>query len=278
MLTRLWTFHCGHAPVPRALLESGESWEIVRMPLLGALVEHDSMGPILIDAPLGRRGLEAVGSGTATTMDLLGFEFSPEWGVVGRIEEIGFAPEDVGRALFTHLHVDHTGGMPDLPGTLFYSARREWDLANHLPDFRAKMEGYIPSLYESRYEQVELFDRPDPFSEDRAGLDLFGDGSIRVVSFPGHTPYHVGFRLTFADGEEYLHVGDAAFTLEQITRARPLGPMPRSFAEDVDLARTTLKDLRSFHARFDDVSLVNAHDPGLGAECRDAPALVHEAR
>jgi N-acyl homoserine lactone hydrolase len=62
--------------------------------------------------------------------------------------------------------------------------------------------GYAPPLYQClREAKIELMD---------GGLDVFGDGSVRIVSTPGHTPGHCSLLLRLAKTRPILLSGDVA--------------------------------------------------------------------
>lgn len=62
--------------------------------------------------------------------------------------------------------------------------------------------GYVPEHYERlREERIELID---------GDCDLFGDGSIRIISTPGHTPGHCSLLLQLKQTGPVLLSGDVA--------------------------------------------------------------------
>ncbi len=68
------------------------------------------------------------------------------------------------------------------------------------PDY--EQYGYSPSLYEDlKQAKVELMDG------DR---DIFGDGSVKVISTPEHTPSHCSLLLRLAKTGPVLLSGDVA--------------------------------------------------------------------
>jgi glyoxylase-like metal-dependent hydrolase (beta-lactamase superfamily II) len=96
----------------------------------------------------------------------------------------------VTRVVLTHLHFDHAGGLALLPPSVpVVVQRREWEAANDAAAVAKNF--YLPVDYAGvgigRFTLVD---------GDR---DLLGDGSVRLLSTPGHTPGHqsvaVGDRL-----------------------------------------------------------------------------------
>jgi glyoxylase-like metal-dependent hydrolase (beta-lactamase superfamily II) len=107
------------------------------------------------------------------------------------------------KVVMTHLHFDHAGGLALLPPSVpIFVQRREWE-AGHDATAVAK-NFYLPLDYSSVGEQVVLVD---------GDHDLLGDGSIQLLSTPGHTPGHqsvqVGEQLVLgADVTHYASVLD----------------------------------------------------------------------
>jgi glyoxylase-like metal-dependent hydrolase (beta-lactamase superfamily II) len=102
--------------------------------------------------------------------------------------------DTITKAVLTHLHYDHAGGLALLPGSVpVVVQRREWE-AGHA---RAAVERnfYLPVDYAVAAESVTLVE---------GDHDLLGDGSIMLLSTPGHTPGHQSVRV----GERLVLGGD----------------------------------------------------------------------
>lgn len=89
------------------------------------------------------------------------------------------------KVVLTHLHFDHAGGLALLPPAVpIVIQRREWE-ASHDPAAVAK-NFYLPLDYSTITEQIVLVD---------GDHDLLGDGSVQLLSTPGHTPGHQSVRV-----------------------------------------------------------------------------------
>jgi N-acyl homoserine lactone hydrolase len=109
------------------------------------------------------------------------------------------AQVDLGRVtnvVMTHLHFDHAGGLGQLPaGIPVYVQRREWEAAKDPAS--AARNFLLARDYECVADRVVLVDG------DR---DLLGDGSVRLLSTPGHTPGHQSVQV----GERLVIGGDVS--------------------------------------------------------------------
>jgi len=102
----------------------------------------------------------------------------------------------VTKVVLTHLHFDHAGGLALLPASIpVVVQRREWEAAHDTAAIGRNF--YLPLDYAAADRQVTLVD---------GDHDLLGDGSIRLLLTPGHTPGHQAVRV----GEALVLGGDVA--------------------------------------------------------------------
>ena len=123
-----------------------------------------------------------------------------------QLADIGVTPADVGTVILSHAHFDHVGNAGLFQHSTWYIQRPE-----HQAMFGANYElyGYSPPLYQGlRNTKVELVD---------GDLDVFGDGSMKIISTPGHTPGHCSLLVRLPKTGSILLSGDVAhypFNLE----------------------------------------------------------------
>lgn len=276
MIEQFWLFHCGWFRVARGVTEKGGGFEMTRLPFLAAVAYHPEHGPIVIDAPFGHEGPTNAGEVFGSFLRRAGQKFKPEWGIVPRIEQLGFRPSEVDHILMTHLHWDHTGGMKELAHARFRISGLEWDHATRLGTMDSMRSGYALGDFRALGSRVVRLDLGVGGEVDR-GFDVFGDGSIEAVPLPGHSPGHVGYRFHLTDGRKVFFIGDAAFSVRQVTEDVEMGFFPRLAAWSVPEAKTTLQRLRAWHrAGGGDEVLVCSHDFGWGESCLDGPIPLHE--
>lgn len=87
--------------------------------------------------------------------------------------------------VLTHLHFDHAGGLPLIPASVPVVVQRaEWEAGHD----RAAVERnfFLPRDYSDAAANLILLD---------GDHDLLGDGSIELLSTPGHTPGHQSIRI-----------------------------------------------------------------------------------
>ena len=98
------------------------------------------------------------------------------------------------KVVLTHLHYDHAGGLSLLtPSVPVFIQRREWDAAQD-PAAIAK-NFFLPPDYAGVADRTTLVE---------GDHDLLGDGSVVLLSTPGHTPGHQSVKV----GDDLVIGGD----------------------------------------------------------------------
>jgi N-acyl homoserine lactone hydrolase len=199
----------GRLAAPRTFLSSRSGW--IWLPVQAFLVEHPGAGPVLVDA--GLHPSVAVDPGEnfgAVWKRLLRLRMSPEQALRAQLLERGIGHHDIGVVVMTHLHYDHASGVSEFPDASFVISREEWRAGTHGPQMR---NGYIRSQFDFPFDWRTVdydSDGVDAHATFGRAVDLFGDGSIRLLSTPGHTAGHQSVLLRLADREALL-TGDAAY-------------------------------------------------------------------
>ncbi len=226
------------------------------IPIPAFLIEHPSAGPVLVDT--GFHPSVAVdpkrNMGRISTL-LYEFRVTAEQALHVQLQARGVDPQDVRVVIMTHLHWDHASGVSELPAATFVLDRREWPAARA---HRSFMRGYTPRQLAGGLDWRAVdFDAPGvgsvgPFGH---GVDLFGDGSVRLLSTPGHTRGHQSVLLRLGDREALL-TGDAAYSRRTIEKT----VMPLLSADE-RLFRRSLSEIQRFAAQSPDALVVPGHDP-----------------
>jgi N-acyl homoserine lactone hydrolase len=227
----------------------------IEIPIPAYIVEHPGAGLVLIDT--GFHASIAVDP-KANMGPILGRIFNarvgPDDAMPDQLRARGFDPGDVKLVVMTHLHVDHASGVAQFPAATFIVSEREWRAASVEKGLRG---GYVRRQFDHAFDWRTVdFDGDEVSSYVSFGrtLDLFGDGSVRLASTPGHTLGHMSVVLRTREGE-FLVAADAAYTMRTIRESvMPYG------AHDEHEFRRSLKEVQRYIEQAPGATVAVGHD------------------
>ena len=109
--------------------------------------------------------------------------------LAAQLDHLGVTPADIKAMAVSHTHPDHIGNVEMFPTTMLYvqKAEYEWPAANNEPRFKPA----------------------HPVTKLEGDRDVFGDGSVTILSTPGHTPGHQSLLVKLAHTGAVVLSGDA---------------------------------------------------------------------
>lgn len=265
---RLWLVQYGAERVPKSLSLRDGPPELYWEPLTGVVVDtgegavlfDTGMARVAHDAPEVERSYVAASGQAPDAAPATPWHLHPAppdpgrwtWGwpgdpLVHALAGIGMRPEDVRLAVVSHLHLDHSGGVPTLAaaGVPVAVQARELDFA------RSGAVGL-----------AEGFHRPD--WDDPATQWVLLDGEaevapgVRVLDTPGHTPGHCSLAVELEATGTWIFTADATDLAQNLLDRVPCGSCAGGDV-DAPLAESSLERLLAEAARSG-ARLVPGHD------------------
>lgn len=222
---------------------AGANDDKIWVPVIAYLVRHPSHGDLLIDTGFDASFAES-GHGN--------FGGLAKFVTIGRqkrghdtaslLRELSVNPESLKMIVLSHMHADHTAGLPGLPIEVPVVAG---------PSAMDSYEvlWYAPHDHLEGRESIETLKLPKD-----GMLDFFGDGSLVVMATPGHAAGNLSFLVHTAKGATLLTC-DASHTREGLDRDIAPGK-----ALDANAARESLSALRRYLAEHPETRFKAGHD------------------
>lgn len=194
MTVRLFAFNCGWFQCRPGYFIEGETGDYVKGPVPSYLIEHPK-GRALFDTGMGVRYRRTLAD--ALPPDKFGLQYFEGMEIATRLKAIDVDPASINWVINSHLHNDHCGGNASLPNATMIVQSKELAAA------QAREEAGL-------YEALD-YETGQPVKAIDGELDLFGDGSVRIVPTYGHTPGHQSVIVRLEKGEVLL-AADCCYT------------------------------------------------------------------
>lgn len=227
------------------------------VPVPAFLIRHPKAGSILVDTGLH----PAIASDPTSNLGRFGTWFSKpklDHGddVSAQLRAKAVDPGSIRLVILTHLHLDHASAIADFPDATFIVTGAEWkEATSGLFSFK---KGYHRPQFDYAFDfRTVTFDGPNVSSYASFGrtIDLFGDGSIRLASTPGHTAGHQSVIARLKERDLVIG-GDATYLASQLESGADL---PGRTA-DLHNYKRSLQELRLFHRTYPDAVITPGHD------------------
>jgi N-acyl homoserine lactone hydrolase len=147
----------------------------------------------------------------AGVTDPFGITLKVQKTLAAQLAELNVKPSEVDYVAFSHLHGDHTGNANLFTSSTWILGKPElaWALGKPTPPGVAP-----PSLSGHKKAKLQFIDYDH---------DVFGDGSVRILRTPGHTPGHQVLFVSLAKAGKFVLSGDLFHT--KVSAAKALIPL-----------------------------------------------------
>ena len=183
--------------------------------------DHDIMIPInmwIIDHPMGLILFDtgnnvAISDGNCTSHWNEGFcgllqPSQTRADVIDKqLEKVGFTVDDVKIVITSHSHLDHIGNIEMFPDAIHVIQKKELYQA-WWPEKFQRGGAHVVADYDDA--------RDFTYFELNGDYDLFGDGSVVIISTPGHTLGHQSVKVRMAETGTVILAQDAVWVKENL--------------------------------------------------------------
>jgi N-acyl homoserine lactone hydrolase len=167
--------------------------------------------------------------------------------LAGQLDELGVKPSDVKYLAISHTHPDHIGNVELFPASMLLVQKAEYEWPSPLG--------------------VDRFKPEHPVTKLEGDHDVFGDGSVTIISTPGHTPGHQSLLVKLPKTGALLLSGDAVhFRGNWDKRRVPAGNT------DKDKTVASMARMAEVMAKENAQLWIN-HDKAQSATLKHAPAF-----
>jgi len=130
-----------------------------------------------------------------------------------QLAEIGLKPRDIARVAISHTHGDHIGNVGLFPNSTILMQQAEYSWINS-PDGPNDNVNQLMALAR------KLLGAPKNLQLIDGDTDVFGDGSVTLVSTPGHTPGHQSLLVHLKNSGFIILSGDVVHLEENFEKNR----------------------------------------------------------
>ncbi len=225
------------------------------------LVKHPA-GDLLIDTGNSSRfDQEISGFPFATWLKLksLAGQLKPKVPLPDLLRGLGEDPAKLRWAILSHAHLDHAGGLMDLPPLPVLLTREELQFATNP---RVQARGYVIAAHTQKFPPVAapaLRFESTPYETFDESADLYRDGAVVVVPLRGHTPGSVGIFVNLSRTRRLFYVGDAVDDERGFQERSGKSLILRDSDNDEALANQVVGKLSELHEKVPELAIIPAH-------------------
>jgi glyoxylase-like metal-dependent hydrolase (beta-lactamase superfamily II) len=128
-----------------------------------------------------------------------------------QLAEIGLKPRDIARVAISHTHGDHIGNVGLFPNSTILMQQTEYSWIN-------SRNGPNDNVNQLMALARQLLGTPKNLQLIDGDTDVFGDGSVTLVSTPGHTPGSQSLLVHLKNSGFIILSGDVVHSEENFER------------------------------------------------------------
>ena len=182
---KMYAFSSGGLTIAKSALQSGAPSTQITVPVGFFVVVHP-MGNFLFDTGNNDKIITDP-SYWGPFIQGLTPERTPDVAIDTQLKKIGLTPNDIKFVAVGHMHLDHGGNVCKFPNAVFLVQKAE--MKNAAWPEAGTAGPYIPGDVGClRNDLGQALPNKNKMEQLDGDLDVYGDGSVVLKSWPGHTP------------------------------------------------------------------------------------------
>lgn len=211
------------------LTDSGAPWSKTVMPVRFMVLEHASLGPILVDTGDAPHLISEKSPALRLYYGVLKPDLGDAHTPKSALSELGYRQADLHAVVLTHYHADHIAGLSEFMDVDLIGDRHALARLQAMTRLRRLRHVVFHQHLEPLVDGVRGFDEATAISSQTAlgdGYDILGDQSLLAIPLPGHGLGHHGLMWREAN-RPVLYAADTSWTMAALMNDN-LPPLTRA--------------------------------------------------
>ena len=231
----------------------------VHIPIYVFVIEH-AQGLVLFDTGMDRTVVTNPyyfpDKVTAFFMrHIFRFHQGPEDTLTHQLGLAGNRASDVQKAVISHLHFDHVGGIREIPQAELVVSQEAWE---HMMGPHPEREGVLRrdiDIPGAKWSKIIFKPTNDPsLAPFTQSFDLMGDGSLILLPTPGHLPGSMSMLIRRKDAPSLLLVADLTYDVDVLIQNKLPG------TGDKKELLNSFANVRALKENMPDLVILPSHD------------------
>jgi glyoxylase-like metal-dependent hydrolase (beta-lactamase superfamily II) len=254
---KLYVFTSGSlGGFPKAALQIGGQGNIDWIPVGFYIIKHPK-GVVMFDTGNNDKTITDAEGWWGPLAKGFGLKMTKDDAIPVQLAKIGLKPEDVKYVITGHLHLDHGGNVGLFKNSTLIAQDDEFKAA-WWPDVGYSIY-YIPGDFAETKNMKTIRLNGD--------LDLFDDGSVRVMRGPGHTPGSQFLVVKLPKTGTAILTSDCVYMVESLDK-NLIPPIPGTWSPgDTYKTYARIRQIRD----ADNAKMFIAHDAEVFKAAKKAP-------
>jgi glyoxylase-like metal-dependent hydrolase (beta-lactamase superfamily II) len=216
--TRMYAFSHGTLTIGKGILQNlAPNDPPIQIPVGYYVIKHPK-GNILFDTGCNDKLIEDINYWPAGLQGLKPTN-TPDVAIDFQLKKIGLTPNDIKYVVASHLHLDHGGNVGKFPNSIIVVQKEE--IQNAFWPEPGTGGPYILGDVMPLHASNSNYPNAQKMIQLQGDLDIFGDGSVVVKRWVGHTPGSQMMTVKLKNTGLVILTGDNVYFRENVEKSIP---------------------------------------------------------